>query len=224
MLSTLALTGAVLVSAQPAGAQQYNQYGQYGQYGTKPTTPGQQILIDKLVAQPGTANGKGGEFVAVYKDNLLLSDPRYAPGDQVVFKVVVKNVSGTTLKNIVVKDTIPAYVEPMVGPGTYDAKTRTVTYTIAELKPNEENVQYMKMQIFPQNKLPANESVIKQLNNVEVRVNTLQDTDSSQFFTEKQAIGVNEVPKTGPELGLAFLAVQGLGLAIGLKLRQHNKA
>lgn len=220
-LIALTLAGSVLALAQPAQAQ-YGQYGQQGQYGGS-VQPGQNILIDKLVAEPGTTLGKGGDAAGIFKDNLLLTDKRFVPGDQAVFKIIVKNVSNVTIKNIVVKDVLPAYLEPMVGPGTYDKNTRTITYTIAQLKPGEENVQFVKTQIFGQNQLPADQGIIKFVNNVSVQAQNASDTDSSQFFAEKQPLAITQVPKTGPELGLAFLALQGIGLAIGLKLRKISK-
>lgn len=217
----IALTGSVLALAQPAHAQ-YGQYGSYGQYGTKGVQPGQNILIDKLVAEPGTT--KAGDANGIYKDNLLVTDTRFAPGDTAVFEILVKNVSNVTLKNIVVKDFIPAYAEPTVGPGTYDKNSRTITYTIAELKPNEENVQFVKLQIVSQAQLPTDQGIIKLVNNVQVNAENASDTDSSQFFAEKKPLNITTVPKTGPELGLAFLALQGVGLAIGLKLRKVERS
>jgi uncharacterized repeat protein (TIGR01451 family) len=216
-----ALTGSVLALAQPAHAQ-YGQYGSYGQYGTKGVQPGQNILIDKLVAESGST--KNGDANGIYKDNLLVSDTRFAPGETAVFKILVKNVSNVTLKNIVVKDIVPAYAEPTVGPGTYDKTSRIVTYTIAELKPNEENVQYLKLMIVSQNQLPANQGIIKLVNNVQVTAENASDSDTSQFFAEKKPMNITQVPKTGPALGLAFLALQGIGLAIGLKLRKVDKS
>lgn len=223
-LVTLTATAAVMASAQSVGAQQYGtgQYGQYGQYGQQPTQPGQRILIDKKVATPGSATGKAGEGAGVYVDNLLQTDARFSPGDQIVFKIIVKNTTNQTLRNVVVRDIIPTYVEPIVGPGNYDAGTRTITYTIPELVPNAEDIQYLKMQVLPQHKLPANESLIRQVNTAEARFENQQDTDTAQYFVEKQVTGVTRVPDTGPGLGLAFLALQGAGLAIGLKLRKHQ--
>ncbi|MCX7996636.1 MAG: DUF11 domain-containing protein [Patescibacteria group bacterium] len=227
-IGTLALAIALVASAASVSAQQYGS-GQYGtgpystgSYGQQPTQPEQRILVDKQVATPGSATGSAGETAGVYRDNLPLSYERYQPGQEVVFRIIVRNISNVTVQNVVVRDTIPSYAEPMVGPGIYDAATRTVTYTISQLQPNEENVQYVKMKIFAQSRLPANETIIRQVNTVEARLGTEQDIDTAQYFIEKQVVGVSKVPDTGPELGLAFLALQGIGLTVGLKLRQHR--
>ncbi len=214
------IAGAVMAQAQSVGAQT-NQYGQYGQYG-QPTIPGQTIIIDKLIAEPGTATNKGGVNAGIYRDNLPANGERFMPGEEVVFKLLVKNITNTTLQNISVVDRVPEFVEPLVGPGTYNSVNRTITYVIKELKPDVEDVAYIRMKVFAQNKLPANQILFAQINNAEATANGQKDQDSAQYFVEKQPIVVNQVPKTGPALGLAFLALQGLGLAIGLKLRTHK--
>lgn len=226
-IATATIASAILAQAQSVEAQ-YGQYGDNGQYGQggqygKTSQPGQQILIDKLVAEPGTTSGKGGVSAGIFRDNLPVNGKRFQPGEEVVFRLVVKNITNETLKNITVTDKVPTFVEPMVGPGTFSSKDRTITYVIKELKPGQEDIQYVRMQIYPQNKLPADQGIVQQLNQVEVVVNDQRDQDTAQYFIEKQTINVTQVPKTGPALGLAFLALQGIGLAIGLKLRQHAK-
>lgn len=214
------IAGAVMAQAQSVEAQT-NQYGQYGQYG-QPTIPGQTIIIDKLIAEPGTATHKGGVTAGIFRDNLPANGERFMPGEEIVFKLVVKNITNTTLQNISVVDRVPEFVEPLVGPGTYNSANRTITYVIKELKPGVEDVAYIRMKVYAQNKLPANQILFAQVNNAEATANGQKDQDSAQYFVEKQQIAVNQVPKTGPAMGLALLALQGLGLAIGLKLRTHS--
>lgn len=219
-ITSLVATAAFSMNA-PVAEANYGQYGQYGQYGSDGIQPGQSIIIDKLVAEPGSVN-KGGDATGVYKDNLSLTDKKFKPGEQAVFKIVTKNVSNVTLKNVVVRDYVPTYMEPMVGPGSYDKNTRIITYTISELKPGQEDVQYVKMQIYPQDKLPADQGIVKFVNKVDAKADSAFDEDTTQLFAEKEIIGITEVPKTGPELGLAFLALQAAGLSAGLFLRKSS--
>src|SRR3989344_1531139 len=48
-----------------------------------------QIVVDKLIRDP---RSKG----EVYVDNLLLSDYKFSPGEDVIFKIVVKNTGNKT--------------------------------------------------------------------------------------------------------------------------------
>jgi uncharacterized repeat protein (TIGR01451 family) len=211
-LSTLVLTGVLATNVSAVEAN----YGQYGQVTGE--QPGNNIDIDKKVAAPGTATQKGGVQAGKYFDNLTGSDQRFNPGDKVVFKLVVKNTSNKTLKNITVTDTLPAYMEPLVGPGTYDKDKRTITYTIAELQPGKEDVRYLETQIFTVGKLPADKGIIEFVNVAAAKADGAYDEDNAKYYAAKEVIGVTSVPKTGPALGLAFLALQGTGLAAGIYL------
>lgn len=222
----LVLSGVLMALPQSAHAQyggQYGSTGQYGSYGSGGNVPSNKIEIDKKVAQANTVFNKGGVQTAVYKDNLSLSDVRYQPGAKAVYKLIVKNTSNTVLKNIAVTDFIPAFEEPMVGPGNFDKNTRQISYVIKQLNPGQSDTQYLEVQIYPQDKLPADKGIVEINNKAQAKAENAFSEDTSKLFVEKQAIAITEVPKTGPELGLAFLALQGVGLAIGLKLRQVNK-
>lgn len=216
-MTTLLVSALMLIAAQPAQAS----YGQYGQVTGE--QPGQNIMIDKKVAEPGTAEkNKGGTTAGVYQDNLTNPEDRFAPGERVVFKIVVKNTSRETLKNIVVTDKLPSYIVPQVAPGTYDKNTHTLTYTIPELAPGAENVQYIEAGIYPQGQLPSDRSIIEQINNVDAKAQDAYDADNAKFYIEKEVIGVTTMPNTGPEAGLALLGLQGAGIALGLYLRKRK--
>jgi uncharacterized repeat protein (TIGR01451 family) len=204
---------ALLSTAQTAEAGN-GSYGQYGQYGT--VTPSQGITVDKLVGRGSTT--KGGQISFV--DNYSPNDTRFRPGEKVYFQIKVKNTSNVTLTNVVVKDYIPTYMEPMEGPGTYDANTRTVTYTIASLKPGQEHVANLLMQVYPQNKLAADKGLMCLTNKAQATVNGMTDDDTAQFCVEKEVVGVQNVPSTGPELGLLFLGGNIATLAGGMFLKK----
>lgn len=218
-ITTLVALTVMMATATSVDAN----YGQYGQYGDA-AKPSNIVDIDKKVAEPGSVQEtKGGDKTGTYRDNLSVSDDKFAPAEQVYFEIVVKNTSEETLENVVVREYIPTYMEPVVGPGKYDKNERTVTYTISKLEPGESNTKYFKMQLYPQEQLPADQAIVKLVNKVDVRAEGTYDSDTVQFYVEKEILGVTEVPKTGPALGLAFLALQGVGLAAGLKLRNARK-
>lgn len=207
---------AFVMSAQISVAGNDGQYGQYGQYGGN--TQSQTIIIDKTVSTG--APTKGG--VINYVDNLSPSDPRYAPGQNVSFRLKVKNTSDKAIDNITVKDFIPAFVDPVEGPGVFDKDARTITYTINHLNAGEEKTDTLTMKIVSQDKLPADKGLICLVNRGQATVNNASDEDTSQFCVEKVVTGVSQVPTAGPEFGLAILAGSFGTLLSGLKLRKRS--
>lgn len=207
------LFSLVLVSAVPSFAQ-YGQYGQYGQ-----TTPSQSILIDKQVGKPvGTT--KGGVTQIEYVDNLTLSDTRFKPGAEVNFKIRVKNTSSVSLSSVTVSDTIPTYIEPIEGPGTYDASTRIITFNAGTLAPDEEKTYFLKTQLYGQDKLPADRGLMCITNYAKAYNATVSDDDTAQFCIEKEVIGVKQAPKAGPELNFLLLAGQMGLLGVGVMIKK----
>ncbi len=182
---------------------------QYGQYGAP--SPSKSVLIDKLVNKPGT-----GEFV----DNLSASDPRFAPHQDVFFKLIVKNTSDIELQDVEVKEFVPDFLEPLEHPGTFDSSSRTITFNAGDFGVDEEKVYVLKMRVLTQDKLPSDRGIMCLLNRAEAKAEGVFDEDVSQFCIEKQVLGVSEVPAAGPGAGLALLALNGLAFVTGFKLRK----
>jgi len=194
------------------------QYGQYGQYGSP--APSQTILVDKMVGKPNGTMTKGGVMSVTYVDNLTPADPRFKPGSQVMFLIKVKNTSTVTVNNVTVTDQAPAYVEPMEGPGSYDAATRTVSWNAGSFAPDEEKTYFLKMQLYPQNKLPVNQGLFCLINKAKATNNIASDDDSSQFCVEKEVIGVKTAPAAGPEAGVLILSGNVLLAGVGFSLKR----
>lgn len=210
MLKTLTLVVALFVTASTVSAQ----YGQYGQ-----PAPVESILIDKQVSRPAVKS-KGGTLQYEYVDNLTPSDVRFQPGMEIMFKLRVKNTSAVTLSQVSVTDKVPWYLEPVEGPGTYDANARTVSFDAGSFKPGEEKVYYLKMQWFAQDKLPADRGLMCVSNYARAYSHNASDDDTAQACVEKQVVNVKQAPKAGPEMGI-MLALGQLGmLGVGLKLRK----
>ena len=207
---------AALMSSNVSAAGQNGQYGQYGQYGG--TEQPQNIIVDKTVST--NAKTKGG--VVSFVDNLSPSDPRYSPGQNVSFRIKVKNTSNTVMENITVRDFVPTYLEPVEGPGSFDKNNRTISYTIARLNAGEEKTDTLTMQIVSQDKLPADKGLLCVVNKAHAGNNNASDEDTSQFCVEKLVTGVSQVPTAGPEMGLAMLAGSFATLASGFMLRKRS--
>jgi len=183
--------------------------GQYGQYGTPCNS--YTIIVDKMVAKPGTND---------YVDNLSVTDPRFKPSQEVMFKIKIKNTSTTKLVGMEVKDTLPAYVEAVEGPGTYNSANREITFNAGDFEVDEEKTFYLKTNVFAQASLPEDKGLFCVTNFVKASSSNAYDDDTAQLCIEKQVTGAAKVPSAGPELGLLLLAGNILGVGVGLYLKK----
>lgn len=194
------------LSVIPVKADCVGQYGQYGQ-----PCNSYSIVVDKMVQKPGSTD---------YVDNLSVSDPRFKPGNYVMFKVTIKNTSTTTFGGMTAKDFVPAYLTPIEGPGTFDSASRIITFDAGAFNVDEQKTYYFKMQINSQANLPADQGLFCLTNRAQAWSNTTTDDDSSQFCIEKQVTAPPKVPSAGPEMGLALMAIQLAGVGAGLYLKK----
>lgn len=218
LLSLLIAVSCFMFIASSVNAQ----YGQYGQYGG--TTPNFAIIIDKMVGKPGQTKG-GDSFV--YVDNLSASDARYAAGQDVWFKLKIKNTSNELLQNVTVKDFLPSYVDPVEGPGTYDAGSKTITIAAGDLNPDQEKEYFIKTRIVSQDQLPADKGIFCIVNKSQAYNDKISDEDSAQLCIEKQVQnfvqGVSKAPAAGPEMGTLLLSGQLFALGAGLFLKRKSQ-
>lgn len=220
ILTATIVTGVVALAifVSPVSAET-GQYGQYGQYGSG--SPSEQILIDKLVTY--TTETKGATAEAEYVDNLSASDYRFKPGQQVYFKIKIKNTADTKLTNVTVTDILPMYVQNAKGDGAYDKNNNTITIKTGTLNAGQEKEYRVTAQIKPQDQLPADKGILCMVNRSDVSTDqNASDTDTAQFCVERQVEGVKNVPATGPEAWALLGLVQMGALAAGLKLRKTS--
>lgn len=213
------ITALTLVTAQSV----YADYGTYGAYGS--TAPSESILIDKLVALPNGATTKGGTTTYTYVDNLSSNDKRFSPGQEVTFKIKVKNTSSRTLNVVKVKDTLPAYLTFVSGNDTVSAGSFTS---------GQEKEFIVKARVASQDKLPTDKSIICVANKATayevvstskggVDQQGLTDEDTAQFCIEKQVQNVTNVPKAGPEMGFGIVALEMAGLGFGMLIKKRAR-
>jgi uncharacterized repeat protein (TIGR01451 family) len=169
------------------------------------------LIVDKMVQKPGTSD---------YVDNLSVSDPRFAPGQTVLFKVTIKNTSTTTFGGMTAKDFVPDYLTPVEGPGTFDSTARTISWDAGAFAVDEQKTYYFKMQINSQANLPADKGLFCLVNKAQAWSNTTTDDDSSQFCIEKQVTGAPKVPAAGPELGILLLSGEVALMGVGIYLKR----
>ena len=186
----------------------------YGQYSTPGTQTG--ILIDKFVGLPkGVKGGVNYTFV----DNLGTQDFRFREGHLLFFKLRVQNVSGSTINNVVITDTMPNYLQIYGDVGTVSTANKTVTISVGTLAVGETKEYQLKARVREQAPLPADKGLFCLINKAIVTSSAGSDDDTAQFCIEKQVLGAREVPKAGGELFLFSGLSTLLGYA-GMKLRR----
>jgi len=193
-------------------------YAQYGTYGGGYT---QSVIIDKAIGIPST-NTKGGSTDVTYLDNYSSSDYRFSPGQYISFRLKVKNTSNVTLSSLKVKDLLPLYIEPVENLNEYNAGDRSFSFDAGDFAVNEEKTYYLRFKVALQDKLPNDKGIICLINKAEVTNSLVYDEDTAQFCIEKTVQDIKEVPAAGPEMNLALLALNGLGIGTGLWLRNKS--
>lgn len=215
----ITLLAAVLSINTPAVNADSGTYGTYGQYGGQPA-PAQTILIDKKVGRPNGTATKGGVATYEYVDNLTVANARFKPGSPVMFQIRVKNTSTVTLNDVMVKDFVPSYLEPIEGFGNFDTATRIISVNAGSFRPDEEKIYYVKMQLFGQAQMPNDKGLFCLTNKVQAYNSVTSDEDTAQFCVEKEVMGAVEAPKAGPEAGILLAGVQTILLGVGFSLKK----
>lgn len=168
------------------------------------------FTINKLVQRPGKG---GGDFV----ENLTVNDPRYAPNQNVNFKIVVQNTGNEEIKNLNVVDNFPQYLTFVAGAGATNIGGSQVNFIIGSLPAGAKAEYVITAKTATDGVLPSTQAVTCVTNNV---VATATDgtsaNDNSQVCIEKNVLGaaptpeimakpfVKNIPSTGPEMGLLF--------------------
>lgn len=216
------LTLIALASVQTASAQ----YAPCPQYGAGECPPVVTIVVDKTVQNPSTKN---------FVDNLGANDPKYGPGQTVLFRVKVTNTGSTQIDNVTVTDTLPSYMKavPTKG-GTTNGNTFTVD--VGTLRPGESKTFDVSAQVVDDKALPSDRNVICNITNI-VDANSPAATahDEASFCISHNiptttkggmpvypAPKVKETPKTGPEMLLLFGLMPTGAAGYILRRKTHN--
>jgi uncharacterized repeat protein (TIGR01451 family) len=172
------------------------------------------FVVNKYIQLPT----KGGDFV----DNLTITDPLFTIGQEVMFKIVVKNTGQTRIDKITVVDTLPSELTYVAGPGSFNSSNNTLTITIDNLEAGKDAVYFITTKVvnFTENKCPVNLVVA-------TATNGASSKDTATFCAEKTGVPVAEKPvmkkqpETGPEsIVLGLFSAAG---AAGVYLRRKFK-
>jgi len=212
ILSILLLLGALSVLPAKALADCQPIYGG-GQ-----TCTSFNFTIDKKVQIPGKG---GGNFV----DNLSINDPRFSPSQTISYQLIVTNTGNETIPTLIIKDNFPQFINFVSGAGSYDANSKTLSFTVNNLGAGQSQTFNLTAKTADSKTVPAGITCV--VNQAVVDDEHGDSTsDSSQACIQNStavlpAATVKVTPPTGPELiPLALLLPGALG---GLFLRKKSK-
>lgn len=161
-----------------------------------------QLQIDKEVFNP-----QENKFV----DNLGLTSHKFSPGDEVVFKLQIKNVGDATFDKVSVDDSLPSLLERTFG---------DLSFEIRDLTPGEVESREIKTKVVSSTQFPDDKSVVCVVNTAGVASGDERDKDTSQVCLERKVLGAAIQPATGPEDWLLVLIFSLEALLAGLILKK----
>jgi uncharacterized repeat protein (TIGR01451 family) len=181
-----------------------------GTYGSE-CPQGTSLVVDKLIRDP---RSKG----EVYVDNLTYSDYRFSPGEDIIFKVIVKNTGTSQVQNVKLNDTLPNVVNYVLLSGGVSTTVREVSSDLGYLDPNQTKEWYLRVRVKPAAELPA-DTVCGDPNAINkvfvTSSNTGQANDTSSFCTQRKVLGAETQPESGAEIYIIAVGLLGI-TAVGL--------
>lgn len=167
------------------------------------------------------------EFV----ENLGANDQKFGPTQTITFQLCITNTTGATIQQIAIKDTFPGFVNFVTGNGSFDSNTKTLTFTVDNLGPNETRPFIVQAKVSDAKDLPNGVTCV--VNQATATANSGQmSQDNAQFCIEKAQVTtkgglplfppptVATTPSTGPEL-IPLISLLPGGLA-GWFLRKKS--
>jgi len=187
----LALAGLTFAPKAQAAIRCESQYG-----GGEVCVKTGELNIDKQVYNPNSSS---------FVDNLSLHTHYFKAGDEITFKLKVKNTGDEKLSSVHVKDTLPSYL--YLSSGDLD-------YYITDLEVNETDERELKAKVVNNSNLPS-QSLTCVVNQGEAWASDEHDSDTSQVCIKKD---VETLPATGPGLNSLILLTSLSSAAIGFYL------
>lgn len=178
-----------------------------------------EILIDKQIKHPTKD---------LFVDNLTEFDTKFAPNQEITFRIFVRNTGNDTINQVEVKDIFPDFFSFVSGPGNFDpneGKNGTLTFTLYNLAAGESREYWIIGKIYNEPDLPET-TICKLPNRAQARASDDRFNEDvaeycveKEYYTTKGGVPVKQIPVTGPSGQLlTFLSFSTL-LGIGFMLR-----
>lgn len=157
-------------------------------YGGGTPCPATGQTVDKRIFNPAT-----GEWV----DGLGPSNDintRFRPGQEMLFKITVKNTGQATINRVIVEDRLPPFTDFVSGDGNFDAAARKFTYTIDNLESGKIHEANVRFKAFAAERLPAGSFLLCSAEGVVNRVSIWAD---GRQATDETPICIGSSGQTG---------------------------
>lgn len=182
------------------------------QYGGETTCQPSDLTINKEVQNPSTLS---------FVENLSSSDPTFAPGSDVLYRLVISNTSGQTFDPVNVKDVLPAFLTFVSGPGTYDAGSNTLTFSLSNLIAGETRTVDIMARVNDVSNFNG-KSFVCVNNYAEVRSLNRFDSDTAQICLQNNVLGATTLPVAGFNDYLLILPFAGVALTGFVLLKKKS--
>lgn len=176
-----------------------------GQYEYREVIKVRGLEIDKKVLDP-----RSGNFV----DNLGVTEHLFRAGDEVVFRLSIKNSGDTAFDRVWVDDTLPSFLELTGG---------SLNFEITNLNPGQKEEREIKTRVVSEERFPHDQSVICDVNVAKVRADKAEDKDAAKVCIARKAAEAKVLPVTGTNLWL-ILSTSLLGAGVGFALIRVGKS
>lgn len=211
-LTIFLFTATLTIVATPRA---FAQYGCPPVYGGGEICPRPEALIDKMVKNPQSAT---------FVDNLGVLDPKFSPGQEVNFRLMVKNTGTDKFAKAEVKDILPNFLDFISGPGSFGKDSRTLTFNIDNLAAGESRQFEVVAKFFPENQLPSSQGLFCVVNEARVKADDREDKDTTQLCVEKKVLGAAVQPVTGSQnWTFVFLGIFLTGILGKIILRKIDR-
>jgi len=145
----------------------------------------------------------------LFVDNMSVSDYKFAPGEEITFKLKIKNVGDKTFNKVYVNDTLPEYLELISG---------DLSFEIDDLAVGETEEREFKVRVVSADRFPSDEAIICVVNTAEAWSGDEKDKDTAQVCLEKKVLGITVFPPTGSEDWIVILPFSLLAGLVGIYL------
>jgi uncharacterized repeat protein (TIGR01451 family) len=147
-----------------------------------------ELQINKLVFNP-----ESQQFV----DNLDVTDHKFAAGEEVIFRLKIKNVGDASIEKVTVNDTLPSFLNLTAG---------SLSFEINDLTPGETEEREIRARVIGEDSFPKDQTVVCDVNVAEARAKEMFAKDTAKVCAAKRIVVVKVLPPTGFS-GFPFLLI-----------------
>jgi uncharacterized repeat protein (TIGR01451 family) len=170
------------------------------QYGGEVCVEVGELQVNKLVFDP--ANQR-------FVDNLDVTDHKFAPGEEVIFRIKVKNVGDAAFEKVTVQDTLPFFLR---------LSSSSLSFEIFDLTPGETEEREVRARVVGEESFPQNQTVICDVNIAEAQAKEMFAKDTAKVCAAKKVAVVTVLPPTGFTGFPVLLVLSVLLAAAGITL------